>query len=138
MSTTFEQIYDIFLSQIDDVDFLNYDEDDAYKLRYLLNSIPQFKSCRNNLTDREQNGFSNTLTDEEQFILGNLMVLEYLKPRITSLKNISQSMSTRDFSMTSQANHLKQLSELKKDKSSEVDSLIISYTYTPENVSKLK
>lgn len=138
MGTNFDEIYDVFLSQISDPVFMEKDEDDSLKHRYLLNSIPRFRKCKKDLSKRDQISFSEQLTDEETLILGTLMVIEYLNPLITSLKNVEQFMSTRDFSMTSQAAHLKQLMEMKTTKKTDADKLIVDYTYNNGDLGQLK
>lgn len=117
---------------------MNTDEDNLLKYRYLLNSIARFPKCMVNLKKRSETSFDEELTDQDILILSNLMVIEYLSPKIISLKNLEQTMSTKDFSMTSQAAHLKQLSDIKKDKQNEVNKLLIDYTYLNSDLSKLR
>jgi hypothetical protein len=140
MPTPYSSVYDIFLSLFDDITFITVDSDDSLKKRYLQNSIPKFRRCLQDLTNRDDvnNTFNITLSDEEQLILGNLMVIEYLNPKIVSSKLIQQSMTSREFEMTSQANHLRQLQELKTDKQKEVSKLIVDYTYNNSDLSRLK
>lgn len=140
--TTYDDIFDVFLSQISDSTFINIPTVDLTDLmqRYLQNAIPKFRRCKQDLTNRDDINatFNITLTDEEQLILGYLMVIEYLSPRIYSIELIKQSMSNRDFTITSQANHLKQLQELKNNKQREVSKLIVDYTYNNNDLSGLK
>ncbi|WP_211749690.1 hypothetical protein [Paenibacillus sp. Marseille-Q4541] len=138
MSTTFDEIYDVFLSQISDPIFMERDQDNSLKYRYLLNSIPRFKKCKKDLQLRTETSFIEKLSDEEQLILGSLMVVEYLNPLITSIRNIEQFMSTKDFSMTSQAAHLKQLLDMKENKKLDVNKLILDYTYNNGDLGLLK
>jgi len=138
LATNFEEVYDVFLSQINDAKFINTDADNLLKYRYLLNSIARFPKCMIDLKKRSETSFVEELTDQDILILGNLMVVEYLSPKIISLKNLEQTMSTKDFSMTSQAAHLKQLSDIKKDKQSEMNKLMIDYTYLNSDLRKLR
>lgn len=114
------------------------DTNDELKYRYLLNSIARFHSCKSDLKDRTDRSFESSLTDQEILILGLLMTVEYLSPKIISLKNLEQVMSTRDFSITSQAAHLKQLLDMKKDKQDEVERLITYYSYANSDLSRLR
>ncbi len=114
------------------------DQDNSLKYRYLLNSIPRFKKCKKDLQLRTETSFIEKLSDEEQLILGSLMVVEYLNPLITSIRNIEQFMSTKDFSMTSQAAHLKQLLDMKENKKLDVNKLILDYTYNNGDLGLLK
>lgn len=140
MSTPFTDVYDIFLSQISDPTYLSIPETDEFNYRYLLNSIPKFRRCVKDLSDRDEiNGIFNvTLSDEEKLILGILMVTEYLNPQIVSINNLKQVMTNRDFQVTSQAAHLKELMDLRKMKLDEVNKLIIDYTYNNNDMSGLK
>lgn len=128
----------MFLSQIDDIEFIESDMDNQLKFRYLLNGISKFDKCKSNLKERNSIEFLTELSDQEIMILGKLMVIEYLSPKIISYKNLEQMMSTRDFSMTSQAAHLKQLMDVKREINSEVENLIIRYTYNNMKLRKLR
>jgi len=138
MATPFTEIYDVFLSQIDDPVFIEQDIYDELKKRYLLNAIPRFRKCKQDLSDRDDIQFNVDLNDEEILILGVLMVIEYLNPMITSIKNLQQFLNSKDFQLTSQANHLKNLLELRESKRKEVDKLIIDYTYNNSDLSALR
>lgn len=138
MSTSFNEVYDVFLSQINDIVFISNDTDDELKLRYLKNSIPRFAKCKADLTDRTDLQFNSDLTDEEVLILGTLMVIEYLKPQIATLENLKQSVGSRDFSMTSQANHLNSLIRLKRDILRDINKLIIDYSYNNAKLGELR
>jgi K+-transporting ATPase c subunit len=109
-------------------------------LRYLKNSIPRFKRCKQNLSERDDiiGQFNMALSDEEILILGTQMVVEYLNPKVSSLDLIKRSMSNRDFQMTSQAAHLKQIMDLRKMKQEDVQQLIRDYTYNNSDLSGLK
>lgn len=138
MTTSFEEIYDVFLSKINDPDFIAIDSDDEFKYRYLRNAIPKFNKCRKNLSDRTLTEFNVNLSDIEILILGNLMVIEYCEPQIHSLENLSQAISWKDFTLTSQANHLKALMDLKQAKSIETSKLIVVYTYDTAKLGELR
>lgn len=136
--TYFSEIYDIFLSQINDITFLEKDENDELKYRYLLNSIPRFHKCKQDLSNRDHEKFYVTLTDEEKLILGVLMVVEYLNPQIHSIKNTQLFLNSKDFRLYSQANHLEKLIALQKEKRKEADRLIVDYTYNNGDLSELR
>lgn len=140
MATPYSELYDVFWSQVTDPTLLSMDTTDAIKQRLLLNAIPQFRRCKQDLTNRNDTTFTFiiTLTDEEKLILGILMVNEYLKSQITSIDKIRQVMSNKDWSITSQANHLQQLMALRQDVKKEVDDLIVAYTYNNADLSGLK
>lgn len=126
------------MSQINDTTLLDNDEDDSLKYRYLRNSIPKFHKCKKNLSARNEIEFEDYLSETEIMILGNLMVVEYYNPQINNLSLLKQSMSNKDFVMTSQANHLAELRKLKAEKMSEVNKLIVDYTYNNGDIGALR
>ncbi|MNP49945.1 hypothetical protein D3C76_1441660 [compost metagenome] len=104
----------------------------------MRNAIPKFSKSKVNLSDRTDKDFNNDLNDEEILILGNLMIIEYLKPQIISLENIKQSISSKNFVLTSQANFLQSLLTLRDTIKSEVNKLILDYTYNNGKVNELR
>ena len=91
------------------------------------------------MSDRDDDlrQYNIALTDEEIEILANLMILEWLKPLINSIEILKQGMSTKDYKIYSQANHLNELMALKKETNAEIDKLIISYTYSNNSLDDL-
>ena len=137
--TKYREVYDYFLSLIDDpYYFLEREDSDELMYRYLLNSIPKFRRCKQDLKDRNTEGFNVDLTDFEILILGNLMLVEYYNPKINTIELIKQALSWKDFSMSSQANHLNALLALKNSKQSEINQYIISYGYENTDLSLLQ
>lgn len=140
MSTKYSVIDNSFLNKITDSFLLSMMEGDLQDLidKYRISAGVSFKQC-NKLSDRdnELRIYNQTLTDEEVEILSNLMVVEWLKPRINSIELLRQTMSTKDYTMYSQANHLNSLKALKNETQSDIDRLIVSYTYSNNNLSQL-
>lgn len=141
MSTPYSAIDNSFLNKITDDYLLTLINEDLATLisKYRASALPKFKQCKK-LHDRddELEIFKQTLTDEEIEILANLMVIEWLKPQINSIEILKQSMSTKDYKMYSQANHLNTLIELKKETYAEIDRLIVSYTYSNNSLDDLR
>lgn len=140
MPTLYSVIDNSFLNKITDDYLLTLIDDDLQALidKYRTSAIPKFKQCKK-LHDRDDalKEFPQTLTDEEVEILSNLMVVEWLKPQINSIEILKQSMSTKDYKMYSQANHLDTLIALKKETFAEIDNLIVSYTYSNNSLDDL-
>lgn len=140
MATPYFMVDNSFLNKITDDLLLTMTEEHLEKTidGYRNSASVKFKQC-NKLSDKnnELRRYNSTLTDEEIEILANLMVLEWLRQRINSIELLKQSMSTKDYKMYSQANHLDVLIKLRKDTLSEVDRLIVSYTYSENNLSNL-
>ena len=73
--------------------------------------------------------FNEDLTDAEQEIIAKLLVVEWIEPQINSIMNLQPILNDHDFETYSQANFLKVKLELKTDLKSELDNLIVNYTY---------
>jgi hypothetical protein len=138
--TSYNEIYNTFLGKISDYDFLELPKEEVETImkNYLKSAIVWFTSCRQDLSDRDDvlEQLNITLTDEEIEILGTLMIIEWLKPRINTTENLKQHMSTKDFQMFSQANHLKELKDLKKDCMRESQQLMSRYSYSKDGMKK--
>ena len=119
--TEFQEIMDSFLSKITDYDFLSYsDVELESELKQLLKpTIAKFITNNTIKFDSELNLFNRELEPLEVEILADGMVVEWLKPKINTLTLIKQSMGTKDFSLTSQANHLDKLMSLQKETKNE-------------------
>ncbi len=120
--TPFEDIYDAFFGKITDDEFLEWTKEDTEKDLYniLMDALPGFEFPRFPLYNFTTNGdgqncFSAHLTLEEINILALCMVETWLQRQITSIENTRQKYSGSDFKMTSQANHLAKLLDLRTE-----------------------
>lgn len=126
--TSFQTIYDRFLGKITDDMYLEGDknnvlwnEQDTFNdLKNMLqDAIPGFEFPRFRLYtyDKEyyedSESFADTLTSEEINILAILMLNTWVQRQLTSIENTRMKYSGPDFKMTSQANHLGKMRELK-------------------------
>lgn len=140
MSTPYSVVDNSFLNKITDDYLLTLIEGNLQDLidGYRKSASVRFKQCKK-LENRDDSlkQYNQTLTDEEVEILANLMILEWLKPQINSIELLKQSMSTKDYKLTSQAEHLLRLNNLKSSTIAEVDSLIVSYTYSNNSLDDL-
>lgn len=140
MSTPYSVVDNSFLNKVTDRYLLEIPEEHLQNLvdGFRTSASVKFKQCKK-LSNRDDVArcYNKTLTDEEVEILANLMVLEWLKPQINSIELLKQGMSTKDYRIYSQANHLDSLKELRKETVSEVDRLIVSYTYTENQLDNL-
>lgn len=118
-STPFEDIYNRFFGKITDDMYMEWTEEDTKKdlLNILLDAIPGFEFPRFPLYDYDVNGetFNCHLTSEEINILALLMYNTWLQRQVASVEQTRMKYSGSDFKMTSQANHLAKLMELKKE-----------------------
>ena len=133
MSTPFEKVFDSFLSKIEDDLYANLEFDATADMTKLLNSaIVQFDFPKVDVFDKEDSfqQFNVDLSIHEIEIISNLMTLEWIKRKMKSVRLLEQMLGDKDFRLTSQANHLKVLIDLKNETEKEIQSLVTKYSYT--------
>ena len=128
--TPFQIIYDRFLGKITDDMYVEWTKEDTVKDQenILMDALVGFEFPRFPLfsfTDVESSeeagtvyiepAFTASLTNEEINILALLMYNAWLQRQIASIENTRQKYTGADFKMTSQANHLSKLMELKRE-----------------------
>lgn len=117
--TPFEDIYDRFFGKITDDMYMEWTEEDTRKdlKNILIDAIPGFEFPRFLLYDFDINAetFNCHLTSEEINIFALLMYNTWLQRQVASVEQTRMKYSGSDFKMTSQANHLAKLMELKKE-----------------------
>ena len=99
MATPYVKIYDRFLAKILDDQWDGWETEEVLKdLDSLLESaIPWFKFPRTSLA-RDENGFTEDLSSEEQEILAAYMRVEWLSRSILIWENLRPLYDERDFS----------------------------------------
>ena len=119
MATSFETIIDKFLGKITDDMYLELTYEDTLRdaKQFLLDAIPYFEFPRFQLYnyDEEEEQYNVNLTVEEINILALLMKTAWLDRQINSVEHTRMKYSGADFKMTSQANHLSKLLQLKSE-----------------------
>lgn len=119
MATPFETIIDCFLGKITDDMYLELTYEDTIRdaKLFLLDAIPYFEFPRFALYDysTELEEYNVDLTREEINIIALLMKTAWLERQINSVENTRMKYSSSDFKMTSQANHLSKLLQLKSE-----------------------
>lgn len=132
MTTPFEAIYNMFLGDISDDTFLDFEVPDRENILYdlLIKAITRFKACQKNLYDKDDTlkQFNELLTDEEKLILATCMRKYWFNNKIYNLELIKQRMSIKDWKMTSQAEHLLRLTVLNQELDKEISRMIVDYT----------
>lgn len=118
--TTFKEMFDFFLAGITDDMFMELTKEDTEALleEILLAALPHFEFPRwtNPFDiDLEHKVFNVKLTLEEKMIIRQYMISEWIGYQLANIDLVRQKYSGSDFSLTSQAAHMKQLLELKKD-----------------------
>lgn len=135
--TYFEDVYEFFLSKIKSYDLAELTEDE---IKEELNSLIKlaFPKCtvfKSKIKiDLDNESFvvkgKDSLSLEEMEILSLAMLLQYISPLIARDENLKQTLSSKDFSMTSQANHLEKLLILKKSIDADLNYAMNNYTFS--------
>ena len=116
MGTPFRKIYEVFLGKIEqdtwdlvlDIQML---EEDWFML--LRSAVNRFMFPRISLEFSEElQCFNEELTEQEIQVLAVFMRNEWLKRALYTYSLIRQEYSTKDFQLTSQANHMDKLKQL--------------------------
>lgn len=132
--TSFFRIYCRFLDKIQDEMFMELTMEDTISIieSIFLDSLAEFKYPRFNINkfdpdkitsdgvDEEGNpiatgAFRDTLTNEEEDILAELMLNEWYRRQLASTRLTQMRYSTSDFKQTSQAAHMQRLDALIKE-----------------------
>lgn len=112
--TPLQEIYDSFLQKITDYEIaeLTYDDFEAECLQLLKNSISRFIVGKD--IKIENSEFTRILEPLEIDILALGMVLAWIEPKINNITLYKMRLSSSDYKTFSQANHIKEMREIKK------------------------
>lgn len=136
MGTPFTVLYDSVLSKIRDYDFFNIKQDEIYEVLsdYLRPAIAAFRSCKQDISKRTEEGFECTLTDTEVEILANYMTIAYLDSNYIRVPlALKQTLSSKDFNAFSPANHLEKMVEMREKYRKDNETLLVRYSYIRKN-----
>jgi len=142
MATLYSDIYNKFLTDIKDDSLLDFTVEERMEILdgLLKKSISRFKACQTDLLDRTERipatdttlavegQFNQDLTEEEMNILATIMRKYWLNDKIYNLELLQQRMTTKDFKLTSQAEHLLRLTVLAQELDKEISRMIVDYT----------
>ena len=114
-NTTLQDVYDSFLSKITDYDYLKLSEEDlneelAMKLK---SAIAKFIIADDIEINEITETFNRELSYLEIAILAYGMVLSWVEPLVNNVETMKQRLSSKDFSVYSQAKHLAELNEVR-------------------------
>ena len=113
MATTFETIYNTALRKLEDFDSANMPEQDLEDTLhgYLISAIAQFRKCKNDLKDRDEEAkqFNVDIEDEEIAILGIMVTRQWLQPYVNTSLLAKQIVGGKEEHQYSKASHLYQL-----------------------------
>ena len=134
MSTTYEEIYDLASRKLTDVELPLLPEEELEDMfhGYLISSISQFRKCKNDLSDRDEDEkqFNVDLLDIEKEILAVLIAKQWLQPQINSALLTKQVFSDKESKFYSQKEMLTGLMSLDEKLKIEAQKLSRDYTYS--------
>lgn len=117
--TTFQTIYDEFLSSITDDMYMELTRQDTSAMLFdlLKSALPWFEFPRFGLYDYdlELEAYNCELSQEEIKIIAIYMIVEWLGQQLASVELTRMKYSGSDFKFTSQANHMHKLKDLQKE-----------------------
>lgn len=133
MPTPFADIYDVFTEKINDLSLAIIEQETAEEImyRYLQSACSKFTQSKVDLykQDLTNKCFEDDVPREEKEILALYMVAEWLMPRLYTADVLQQTMTTKDFVLYSQANHIKELREVHAYALREAEGMAMKYTY---------
>jgi hypothetical protein len=134
MATSYEKVYEIFLSKITDFNLIEVDDYSFDKMMcgWLKSSIVRVRKCDHDLSrrDDELQEFAEDLTDLEIELLALGMVDAWVTPMINSTELTLQFLGGKEEKFYSQSQHLAELRNLKKENALEMNRLHNYHTYT--------
>lgn len=97
--TPYQVVYDAFLAKLTEDEWVTWTQEEvnADLKQILEGAIPWFKFPRISL-ERNEDGFSNDLSNEEVQILASFMKCEWLNRTILTWENVKPLYEERDFS----------------------------------------
>lgn len=117
--TTFQNIYDDFLSSITDDMYMELTKEETMRMLFELfqSALPWFEFPRFGLFDYDLDleSYNCTLTREEIKIISIYMIVEWIGQQLASIELTRMKYSGSDFKFTSQANHMHKLKDMQKE-----------------------
>lgn len=142
MATSYNLVYKLFLSQINEYKFLQYTDEElaSVLLDYLEVAISEFENCKVDLSlkDDVAGTFTNDLSGKESLILAKLMVVAFFKPKVLTAENYQQVMTDSEFKIYSQANQLDKVLSTYKEIRKEAQRDMTAYSFKKMNMDDLK
>lgn len=133
MGTPFDDIYGLFLSQIDDYELFSVEEEELTSVieDYLVNGIMNLVEAPEYLMDidLENKSFNSELTSLEKVLVAKCMVLEWVNTKRNSAELMRKAIGDRDYKAIQGTTYLKELNNLEVSIRNEIRKTIIRYSY---------
>jgi hypothetical protein len=118
MLTTFDEVYNAFKSKVIDYDFLTLTPEEEEMLMdiRLKSALAKFKAKKRNIqADYTLKIFNRELEDLETETIACWLLYEWITPKINNVEMFEHRLNTREFQGFSEANHLKEMQQIRKD-----------------------
>lgn len=143
MATPFSEIYERAIFKFADRNLfkLTDDEKEAVLEKYLLSSQARFSNiCRIDLSDRdeEKKQYNNTLDEASIEILALGVAYYWLRARVLRVELMKNNLSTKDFTVFSNANLLKEVRSTRDMLYKEWLGLMNDYSFRSGDIANLK
>jgi hypothetical protein len=142
LSTSFDTIKKRFFNKITDPDLASLlpDTIDSIVNEFLISATTRFQKCYKDINDYDTTlqQFNIDLNQVEIEILASWMVYEWTNQHTMRAELLKQSMSSKDYAMYSQANHLDKMILLKQQLYVETNQMILDYTYDSGKIDDLR
>lgn len=133
MATKFEDIYDLFIAQIDDYELFSVSEEELKEVvqDYLLNGLIHLVEGPEYLyeVDVENKSFSTDLSYPEKLLVAKCMTLEWINTKRNSAELMRKDIGDRDYKAVQGTAYLKQLSTSCNSLRAEIRQNLIRYSY---------
>lgn len=132
--TPFSDIYSFFLAQIKTCEYIKFSEEERdivlkQTLRMALAKCHKCKPLRNLKINYDYDEIEDKLDDAAIMIISLWMLVVWLSPKISNISLLEQHLSSKDYQSYSQANHLKELIDLMKEKQKEATYEMQKYAF---------
>lgn len=143
MATPYHAIHSRAIAKITDYDILHFDLSTRERMlnEYLLSAQVEFQRlCKVDLSDKDEKlaQYNQDLSDEIIEILATGEAYYWLCPKVLNTENLYNVLNTKDFSMYSPANLLKELQALKDMFWKDFKRKMYEYTYRTADIADLK
>lgn len=147
MSVSYEVFENAFLAKISEYEFVQLPDEIREPIldEYLNRAVSEFrKNCKYDLVstrDVNNRRFDVDISEDDLYELTNIisegMVVQWLKPYLYKQDNLENALNTKDFSMYSPAELLKQVGAAHKTAKRDYIQMIREYSYNHGDLTSL-
>jgi hypothetical protein len=142
MATQYSDVYNTFLGKITDYDLPKFEDTEQEEILYgyMKSACVNFKKvCKVDLYDRDEvlKQFNNSIDDEITDIITELMIVEWLKPKVLSTENLKNALNTKDYKLFSPTDLLRELNKTLTSCKDNSRRLVNNYSFAHADFTEL-